>query len=644
MNYFRYEVRFFVFIIFIILDSNILSANKIKSFNRYHYSELLDISLTPTEYKLNEKGCFTDAGSWMGFTIPQNNKWMNGFCGPFSIGEHFSFALSSVVVKLDGLEALKPDSMKYYPGEVYMGSSLNSEHIIQRMNFVDSSTALLQIETNSKRKILLTGEGWNKDVHLSVHGSTLVAKHVNGEVITITFPTHMILTCDEKNYMAKATKPSKKLFVAISFYNQEKDVVLGNKYVTKILKSPKSFVNATKARWDEYIKKTVRDDMKSDYDRIAVKSVMTLISNWRSSRGDLLHDGLMPSHAAGNFLGFWAWDSWRFSAALSRFAPELAKNNIRAMFDYQLPDGMVIDCIFTNSKWNNARDSKPPLVCWAINEILMQTNDISFVKEMYPKILSYYKWWFEKRDHDNNGICEFGSTDGTLEAAAWESGMDNAIRFDSTQMLKNASDAWSMNQENVDLNAYLALECRLLKKFAVLIGEKFDAPDHSDKIAKFFFNDKKGWFCDRKIGTNEFIEDLGCEGYTPFWTKIASDAQMKRALKLFMDTTKFSTYIPFPTAAADNPKCDPEGYWRGPIWLDQTYFAIKGLRNYGYHDLADYYTVQVFERCKGLIGNLPIYENYGTHTGEPLRASHFSWSAAHLLMLYEDYGKKVLSN
>ena len=41
-------------------------------------------------------------------------------------------------------------------------------------------------------------------------------------------------------------------------------------------------------------------------------------------------------------------------------------------------------------------------------------------------------------------MCEYGSTDGTLEAAAWESGMDNAIRFDDAMMLKNdgSEDAW----------------------------------------------------------------------------------------------------------------------------------------------------------------------------------------------------------
>ena len=77
----------------------------------------------------------------------------------------------------------------------------------------------------------------------------------------------------------------------------------------------------------------------------------------------------------------------------------------------------------------------------------------------------------------------------------------------------------------------------------------------------------------------------------------------------------------------------------GLIWLAQTYFAIRGLRNYGYNQLADEYTLQVFDRLSGLKEGAPIHENYGTHTGERLKAPHFSWSSSHLLMMYDDYGK-----
>lgn len=60
--------------------------------------------------------------------------------------------------------------------------------------------------------------------------------------------------------------------------------------------------------------------------------------------------------------------------------------------------------------------------------------------------------------------------------------------------------------------------------------------------------------------------------------------------------------------------------------------ALKSIKDLTAND-------QVFRNIEGLTEGAPIYENYDTHTGKPMQASHFSWSAACLLMLYNDYGK-----
>ncbi len=49
-----------------------------------------------------------------------------------------------------------------------------------------------------------------------------------------------------------------------------------------------------------------------------------------------------------------------------------------------------------------------------------------------------------------------------------------------------------------------------------------------------------------------------------------------------MDTTQFLTPVPFPSIAKNLPGFDPQGYWRGPVWLDQAYFAISGLLRYNF--------------------------------------------------------------
>lgn len=611
---------------------------------RYKFSKLLDVAYTPDSLT-RCTGWFTDAGSWMGFTLPEDEKWINGFCGPYSLDMNRRqwLAKSAVVVSFanDPDAVFTPDSTDYFPGELYMSASASSGRIQQRLHFVDASSALLTVSNLSANPLLFASDNWNSNMDLSVRQNTVTARHPSGEIVVLTFPSDVELTLSGSDYKAVVESTQRNIQVLISFYTSAKELSAGLQKNMQLLNDAGKSLAQNSERWNDYLNKVLRDDMKPEYDRIAVKAVVTLISNWRTHRGGLLHEGVVPSHAVGYFVGFWAWDSWRFSAALASFAPELAKNNIRAMFDYQLADGMIIDCIYTDPAENNSRNSKPPLVSWAVDEIFKHTGDTAFISEMYPQLLAYYHWWYAKRDNNRNGLCEYGSTDGTLEAAAWESGMDNAIRFDETTMLNNADfeDAWSMDQESVDLNAYLAIERKLLQKFARVLGLDLVLPEFKGDIAGYFYHPEKKFFFDRKINSEEFVGEFGCESYTPLWTGIASAAQVSEMLPVLTDKSKFSTYIPFPTVAADNPKYNPKGYWRGPVWLDQTYFAISGLRNYGYSELADEYTLRVFDRLQGLKENASIHENYGTHTGELLKAPHFSWSAAHLLMLYQEFGK-----
>ena len=620
------------------------ASENIPTGKRYDFNNILDIAYTP-DTLTRCRGWFTDAGSWMGFTLPQKDHWVNGFCGPFSLDMNRRQWMAQSAVTVGYADQANviftPDSTCYFPGELYLSASSEEGKIIQRLNFLDASTALLRIHSDAGKELSLTASQWGKEIQVQTDQNTVIARHPSGEIVALTFTPDVSVKGTDNNYQAKINGSEHDTYIAISFYTGEKELSAGLQKAQLALSNPQEGLKANKERWEGYLTKILRKDMKPEYDRIAVKAVVTLISNWRTHRGGLLHEGIVPSHAAYYFVGFWAWDTWRFSAALAKFDPELAKDNIRAMFDYQQPDGMIIDCIYTDPAENNARDSKPPLVSWAVDEIFTHTNDTAFISEMYPQLMAYYKWWYNKRDHNRNGMCEYGSTDGTLEAAAWESGMDNAIRFDDAKMLKNngAEDAWSMDQESVDLNAYLALECKLLKKFASILGVTFDGPDYSSQVADYFFDKEKGFFFDRRLKDGSFIQEPGCEAYTPLWTEVATADQVKAMLPLLTDTAKFSTYIPFPTVAADNPKYNPRGYWRGPIWLDQTYFAIRGLRNYGYNKMADEYTLQVFDRLQGLKEGAPIHENYGTHTGELLKAPHFSWSSSHLLMLYDDYGK-----
>ena len=197
------------------------SGSKKTAEQRYTFNNILDIAYTPdTLHRCY--GWFTDAGSWMGFTLPEKAQWVNGFCGPFSLDmfRRQWMAQSAVTVDFAGNTSASfvPDSTCYFPGELYMSAHSDAGSIMQRLNFADASTALLRIESDKAEDLLLTGSQWGKDVTIAVEQNSVIARHPSGESVTVTFTPDVTLSRTENNYTALVHSPRYPVHVAISFY------------------------------------------------------------------------------------------------------------------------------------------------------------------------------------------------------------------------------------------------------------------------------------------------------------------------------------------------------------------------------------------------------------------------------------------
>lgn len=386
------------------------------------------------------------------------------------------------------------------------------------------------------------------------------------------------------------------------------------------------------------------DELLKKRDIIIQKAIKTLYNNYLSPINRIRYESVMPSPSIYN--GLWSWDSWKHSAGLAYIDPELAKNSIRAMYDYQYENGFVPDCVFPDT--NNFTGStcveeltKPPLTGWAVWEIYEQTHDISFVAEMMPKIIKYHEWRYEDRDINKNGLCELGAGVNRLSTASCEMA-DMAIRYDDAKLIKKSDKCYSMNTEPVDLSAYMYQEKEFIVKMAKLIGDKKtekrfkkEAKELKKQIQKHFYDENTGFFYDTWLEDGSFILSQESNGWTPLFAGAATKKQAKRVIANLLDENKFNTPLPLPTASKDNPKFDGEkGYWRGAVWLDQFYFGYDGMLKYGYKEEA--YTL-----LRKLIMNTPelsdpnkeLRENYNPFTGEGTHVSNFGWTASHLLML-----------
>jgi putative isomerase len=548
---------------------------------------------------------FSDQGSWLGFGLPaSDSRQAPAFSGPFSFnqGRWLSQRLAVPEIRSPDEQGdwrlLVPVETKPVarPGLLtltskYEGLSLKQELWFDRLETdtgkIGGSTIaliLFQLENTgaSPRQLELTinGSVFDDNTLVPMEGSIRI-QTAKGDWIQLITPNGFAppriegrsfeLAAPGPLTLAAGGKTSTSLLVRLVIEGSE--IPQGSRF-SPFLENPEASLQANRTRWSKWLSAVGAGDGVSEPETVvAVKSLQTLVNNWRGPAGRMEHSGIFPSSAVSYFNGYWAWDTWKHAVGTLVFDAELAKDQVRGMFAHQDASGMIADVVYLDAAEDNWRDSKPPLAGWAIEAIYLETGDRDFVREMYPKLIAYHDFWYRDRDHDQDGLCEYGSVDGTLEAARWESGMDNAVRFDNTAMLQNGPGAWSMNQESVDLNSHLYREKRALAVLAQAIGLsdeanrwKEQAEVLKNRIQQQFFDPDSGWFHDIHIDSGAFISAQGPEGWTPLWTGAATREQAARVRDVMLNPEKFLTHVPFPTVSRDNPGFS-DGYWRGLVWL-----------------------------------------------------------------------------
>ncbi|WP_168204030.1 alpha-glucosidase [Aliikangiella coralliicola] len=752
-----------------------------------------------------------DLGAWHGFLLPEENSYSATFNGPMVIAEEYSLFIASAFERLqvttEGGKAIQlSNGTKTFgakPGQLWQQYVLDNLTIQLTLRFVTDRTALVSTEiTNHLQAPLVLNLNWQGSLLSNWDQSKTVADKfpqwqrsitssdsgvqfnfgkvratwenmMSGEsmykiersIPSSTTIKHASLSYTSSTELTVPALGSKTIQTTHSYLHTKQESASEQIKVTSVLNNPNQYIEATESRWREYINRLQLNNIGKPAIRLKVKALETLIGNWRSPAGKLQTGGISPSVTARWFNGFWAWDSWKHAYAASYFSPQLAKNNVRAMFDYQIQSndklrpqdhGMVVDAIFYNSdsvragdggNWNE-RNSKPPLAAWAVWQIFQQDNDKDFLKEMFPKLVAYHQWWYKNRDTNQNGLAEYGATNhrihnnkkgellfsvqypaigGSQEfpenlnlkncqqgknsvyhctgvelytsvlnegsyqrldiqaqhASGWESGMDNAARFgfvtdvqlqlyakQNKITLDQARKDWqvrffenrdnsnnllgySIDQESVDLNTFLFVEKQILAQIASVLGQdslsaKFiqQAAHLKSLINQCFFDEDTGYYYDRQISeqvdANQCGGELlvkrgrGPEGWLPLWANIAEPDKARRVIRIMTDENEFNTTIPLGTASLTNPAYGSDIYWRGRVWLDQFYFGIKALKNYGFNRKAEALTARLLEKAQGLTDSGSIRENYDPVTGGALGATNFSWSAAHVLMLLDN--------
>lgn len=364
-----------------------------------------------------------------------------------------------------------------------------------------------------------------------------------------------------------------------------------------------------------------KDVVKERDKRLLIRAYENIMANVTPAEGMPWspYRGIMPGNS-GNFPGIWNWDTAFHAMCVSRWDPILAVDALRAFMQYQREDGMFADVAMLNGRVEQI-SSKPPVLATYVLLTYERGGDKDFLQESFLRLKKNVAFW--ERCRCENGLFFYDAEIEDKKArdiyARWESGWDDSVRWDK-DILKLYP---------IDLQCYMIMFYRAIATMSDIFGEnttewKKKEIALTEKVNEIFYDEEKGIYADVFKRDRTLSDVYTPASFMPLYIGIASKVRAERVATF----AKEHFYPAMPTVAYDDTAYEGD-YWRGHSWLNVAYFAIKGLKQYGFGDLANDMRNTLLDFAdKNKDG---IYEKYDADTGEGKGCACFGWSSAFLI-------------
>lgn len=390
--------------------------------------------------------------------------------------------------------------------------------------------------------------------------------------------------------------------------------------------------------------------------------VAKLMQNNRRTAGAYTYTVPSPEHYPFQ----WFWDSCFHAIILSHFDAKMAQDELRALLAKPLANGLIPHMIYWDEsyrtlKWGREYEgdvlseawgtsgvssiTQPPLVAVALWHLHERTGDIAFLNEVYPALRTHYLALIVERSFSAHGLMGIINPD--------ESGEDNSPRFDELQDLPSrhtpienfrkrvervreyAACNFDAQRcmvkrfwvEDVTFNTICLSGFEALSKIASEIGEKeeskiFEGIARQLRTSMHLYM-KSGYRYFSLMGEEQ--EPIHVETWSIFMPLYAGLLHKDEATMLIekhlLNRDTFYTDFPVPSVSMREPSFTKDDLWRGPTWAATNWFIFKGLKRYGYDDLAHL----LRRKTEKLIAGSGFREYYDARTGEGYGAHDFTW-------------------
>jgi hypothetical protein len=278
-------------------------------------------------------------------------------------------------------------------------------------------------------------------------------------------------------------------------------------------------------------------------------------------------------------------------------------DNLEAFF---LEDEGRFFCAMRFDPPRHGATAPPPLLPQAALQVFYRDGDRDRLARAFALFERDFDWWWRTRRHESVGLFWW--------LHMLESGYDNIGRGQTTVEARHAE----FNEYGaIDLSAMLALYAEDLSKIARILANEAAAAKYEARrleivtgIQQCLWDPEEKFFGDLHVPSNRLETVLSCASFWPLVAGAATDDQAAAVVEHIGNPREFWTPFPLCTVAADRPGFDLD-CWRGPVWVSQNYWVIRGLRRYRYLDEAAQLALSTIEGMQRVWDrDRKIYEFY----------------------------------
>jgi len=293
-----------------------------------------------------------------------------------------------------------------------------------------------------------------------------------------------------------------------------------------------------------------------------------------------------------------------------------------------------------------------PFFSWTNWEMYTASKNKAFLAESYAAGSRFIRYLEQERDADRDGMFEWGPY-GIIENVrdGWN------VVFQLFSEGEDEGRDISHELDVLDLTAEVANEMFSLKQMAQELHDSAGVREWSTKfqrtadlINRYMWDPKDKFYYNVSMSDNTFafegksLKRKELIGFLPMWAHVATKEQAGDLVKHLTDPGQFWRRFGVPTLAANDPNYTPfvDGCcrWNGPVWLLWDYIVMRGLRNYGYHDIARAVTERMMLAVTTQLStNHRFWESYSPDYPVQESPSNYIWDSIMAKVLIDYYAK-----